>query len=306
MTYHSANEIVRHYKGRWAAGRGMCKCPAHQDRGPSLAVMQTRDGRVLVYCHAGCTQQAVIDALHRDGLWGEGALTTDPSYPGYLTTEHDGAATIEERKARDYAMAVWMAAKPAQGTPVEEYLRARGIRQRMSDELRFAPRLKHTMSGLEFRAMVARYTDARGFCGVQRTYLDRLEPKKAVVPDGKGSTYPIKLCKGPMGASAVRLRMPICETLGLAEGIETALSASQLYGFACWATLSANRLAKIEIPPGVRKVVIFGDAGTVGRKQAFAAADVYDERGLETDVVFPAAHFGAENDFNEVVKGEHP
>ena len=45
----------------------MCRCPAHEDRNPSLSVTQ-RDGQVLVNCHAGCTQEAVLEALAAQGL----------------------------------------------------------------------------------------------------------------------------------------------------------------------------------------------------------------------------------------------
>lgn len=42
----------------WAA-----RCPAHEDRTPSLSVREGRDGRVLVHCHAGCDVQAITTAL---------------------------------------------------------------------------------------------------------------------------------------------------------------------------------------------------------------------------------------------------
>ena len=48
----------------------MARCPAHEDREPSLAIRET-DGKVLVHCHAGCDQRAVVDALRRKGLWPE-------------------------------------------------------------------------------------------------------------------------------------------------------------------------------------------------------------------------------------------
>ncbi|MHB1157127.1 MAG: YfjI family protein [Phycisphaerales bacterium] len=46
------------------AGRGWSACcPAHDDHNPSLEVSEGDDGRALVKCHAGCTAQAVVDAL---------------------------------------------------------------------------------------------------------------------------------------------------------------------------------------------------------------------------------------------------
>ena len=63
----TAEEIVRALGGRWNLDSGMCRCPAHEDRNPSLSVKQ-RNGRVLVHCHAGCRQDAVLDALAVQGL----------------------------------------------------------------------------------------------------------------------------------------------------------------------------------------------------------------------------------------------
>ncbi|MFZ2874576.1 MAG: DUF3987 domain-containing protein [Phycisphaerales bacterium] len=46
------------------AGAGWCcKCPAHDDRNPSLSIHAGDDGRALVNCHAGCTVDAVCRAI---------------------------------------------------------------------------------------------------------------------------------------------------------------------------------------------------------------------------------------------------
>ena len=45
-------------------GKGwQSRCPAHDDRHPSLSIAEGDDGRALVNCHAGCTPQAVVEAL---------------------------------------------------------------------------------------------------------------------------------------------------------------------------------------------------------------------------------------------------
>ena len=41
----------------------VARCPAHEDRSPSLSVSKGRDGRALVHCHAGCTVDAICQAL---------------------------------------------------------------------------------------------------------------------------------------------------------------------------------------------------------------------------------------------------
>lgn len=47
----------------------MAYCPAHNDSNPSLSVANGSDGRILVHCHAGCPQDAVIQALKARELW---------------------------------------------------------------------------------------------------------------------------------------------------------------------------------------------------------------------------------------------
>jgi AAA domain len=51
-------------------GHGRTHCPAHQDSNPSLNV--TVEGeRILLRCHTGCTQEAVLSALTSKGLWAQ-------------------------------------------------------------------------------------------------------------------------------------------------------------------------------------------------------------------------------------------
>ncbi|OXE37498.1 MAG: hypothetical protein CGW95_01220 [Phenylobacterium zucineum] len=54
-----------------SAGGFVAPCPAHDDKTPSLSITDGKDGKVLVHCHAGCDQQAVIDALKGRKLWPE-------------------------------------------------------------------------------------------------------------------------------------------------------------------------------------------------------------------------------------------
>lgn len=49
----------------------MACCPAHEDNNPSLSIKDGVDGKVLVHCHAGCSQDRVIERLESLGLWYE-------------------------------------------------------------------------------------------------------------------------------------------------------------------------------------------------------------------------------------------
>lgn len=48
-------------RAQWVA-----RCPSHDDRGPSLSIAETADGRVLVHCFSGCSALAVLEALNLD------------------------------------------------------------------------------------------------------------------------------------------------------------------------------------------------------------------------------------------------
>ena len=39
------------------------KCPAHDDRSPSLSVSERDDGGALIHCHAGCEPEAIVEVL---------------------------------------------------------------------------------------------------------------------------------------------------------------------------------------------------------------------------------------------------
>jgi putative DNA primase/helicase len=68
---------------------------------------------------------------------------------------------------------------------------------------------------------------------------------------------------------AVRLMPPSGDTLGIAEGIETALSASVLDDVPVWAALNTSLLAKFEPPAGIERLLIYADRDEAG---LFAAA----------------------------------
>jgi hypothetical protein len=46
-----------------APGRWIARCPAHDDRSPSMAVRELDDGRILLHCFSGCSAEEVLDAV---------------------------------------------------------------------------------------------------------------------------------------------------------------------------------------------------------------------------------------------------
>jgi putative DNA primase/helicase len=53
---------------RLGAKGSSARCPAHEDKQASLSIGE-KDGKVLLKCHAGCSQAAVIEALQALEIW---------------------------------------------------------------------------------------------------------------------------------------------------------------------------------------------------------------------------------------------
>ena len=48
---------------RTRSGCWIARCPAHDDRRPSLSLRELQDGRVLLHCFSGCSVQGVMAAV---------------------------------------------------------------------------------------------------------------------------------------------------------------------------------------------------------------------------------------------------
>ena len=119
----NAERIARALGGRKAGAGWMARCPAHDDRKPSLSLRHGEDGKVLVRCHAGCEQAQVIAVLRSRGMW----QGSHPHRFDRLSIRPTNRApTIRDNDA----LAIWNDASSAQGTLVETYLGSRGLQYR--------------------------------------------------------------------------------------------------------------------------------------------------------------------------------
>lgn len=103
------------------AGKGWtCRCPAHDDRSPSLSIGVGDDGRALVNCHAGCATADVIGAIGLDlrDLMPDNADSrvrrTKPRASGFATAR----AAVEELERRHGARSALWTYTDAAGSPV--------------------------------------------------------------------------------------------------------------------------------------------------------------------------------------------
>ena len=59
-----AAELVKRLGGVWSVNGAMCRCPAHEDRTPSLSI-RVGAKALLFKCFAGCDTVDVIRAIRR-------------------------------------------------------------------------------------------------------------------------------------------------------------------------------------------------------------------------------------------------
>lgn len=65
----SAEDLAAALGGKREGTQFVACCPAHEDSTPSLTIRDGDDGRILVYCHGGCSNAAVINILKTMDLW---------------------------------------------------------------------------------------------------------------------------------------------------------------------------------------------------------------------------------------------
>src|SRR5437764_13477860 len=114
----NAAAIARALGGRKTGSAWMARCPAHEDREPSLSIDDSKSGKVLVRCHAGCDQRDVIAALRWRGIW-----QTQSQYDSQSLRKSDRLPPVEPRsdslKRSQAALAIWQASQPADESLVE-------------------------------------------------------------------------------------------------------------------------------------------------------------------------------------------
>jgi putative DNA primase/helicase len=209
-----------------------------------------------------------------------------------VATERSGC---DGAKRTEAALAIWEAAMPAGGTPVEMYLAARGIHLQLPTTLRFHHGLKHPSGGI-WPAMVALVTRGADdtLLAIHRTYLAR-------DGGGKAPVDPQKMMLDPCRGGAVRLGLP-GNVLMVGEGIETCIAAMRATGHPAWAALSTSGLRALDLPKDVRDVIVLADGDAPGEAAARDCAWRWKREGRRVRIARPPR----EMDFNDMLMGRAP
>lgn len=279
--HRAAAALVQRLGGTWRPEGAMCRCPAHDDRTPSLSVrVGTRS--LLFKCFAGCSAVEILCAIRHLDLTVPVSTHSGQGAAERITSGFDGAAR-----------ALWAGTMPLAGSQGAAYLAARKLPV-VSAELRFHRRTPLGRGRLvQFRpAVIAAVRHDRTLVAVQRLFL---APRG---PDIASDLSNPKRTLGRPGAGAVRL-FRAGPVLGLAEGIETALSAAILLDLPVWAVLGSERLSRIAIPSRVERLVLLPDNDAPGRRAERLARESYARSVTAIETIWPWA---GHNDWNDVLR----
>lgn len=185
---------------------------------------------------------------------------------------------------------------PLAGTPAERYLRKRGIwlDNLPKRGLRSHPGMRyiHGKQKVDYGVFPGMLAPVRALDGtlvaLHRTFLTEAGDK-APVPDAKKLTS----ARGDLHGTSIQL-FPVpedCTTMGLAEGIETALAAHAISRMPVWACVNAVLMEFVHVPPHVTRVVIWADLDASGRgmQAANVLADRLEKEGKTVEVYYPQA-----------------
>ncbi|WP_234029086.1 DUF7146 domain-containing protein [Aurantiacibacter spongiae] len=277
----TARRICESRGGKWSGTKGMARCPAHDDRTPSLGVSLGRQA-ILFHCFAGCDQQSVLAALAREGF------EAPVLFSGSATTNEPESTST--RKPSAVALRIWRDAQPLRASPAKAYLESRGILA-ASPALRFHPRTPLGPKGRArfLPAMIAAVSLDEGPIAIHRTFL-------STEASGKAAFEKPKRALGALGEAAVRLFAPASGKLGLAEGIESAMSAYALSGIPVWATLGNERFGLVSVPESVTELHLFVDHDAGGELAASRSLAAYARDGRTIQVREPTSH---DSDWND-------
>lgn len=269
------------------------QCPCPICGGKDRFRMDNKGGRGTWYCNQ-CGAGTGFDMVMKLRGWDFRMALAEIRKLVGIASQEPIKAGISENDARQMRRDLWrssVAIKP--GDAVDQYLKGRYVDQpTYPGALRLCYDCRYDNEN-SFTAMIAAVQDLDGTCvSLHRTWVK--DGYKAPVDT------PRKVMPGTIpNGSAVRLGVA-GETLGIAEGIETALAASDLFSLPVWAALNATMLREWEPPRGVQEVAIFGDndASFTGHRAVYTLANRLWVKKIRVTIHIPKE---VGQDWNDVV-----
>jgi CHC2-type zinc finger protein/Toprim domain-containing protein len=274
---------------------GKVCCPFHADGTPSCHIYADH-----FHCFGCGAHGNAIDWLMMvEGLDRAGAIQRIETWGAQCAPQRVAAPVRNKVDYTDAALRLWEEAKPIAGTLAEKYLAevrridVAALPTDVDEALRFHPRCP--FNGGQGPCLVALMRDAAtgAATGIHRT---------ALAADGS------KIDRRTLGRLGVLKLWPAGSQLVVGEGIETVLAAATRVSYRgaplrpAWATLAAGSLSKLQLVPGVERLIILVDHDLNGAGQAAANSLALRWRSAGRGVAkLTPSQPGA--DFNDIVKG---
>ncbi|EPF0313368.1 DUF7146 domain-containing protein [Enterobacter chuandaensis] len=271
-------------------GKGKFRCDDKDGRGTWICTCDTGDGWKLLTL----TQKKTIAELYAEvdqiigNVW-----------------ERSTSAPAKKRKTvdleRDAVLHHFSRMPGLKDTSAQSYLKSRGIYVLPSSDASRYCASQPLNGGGSYQAIWSLVTDSKAnLCYLHRTLLDgerkadvEVTKKQMALQDSSTLEF----------ASSVAIRLfPVASTLGIAEGIETALSCKQLYGVSTWSVINANFMAKFIAPAGVKHLIIFTDMDLHSATgHAAACACAHKNLLAKNDVQKVSVRWCDGGDFNDLL-----
>jgi putative DNA primase/helicase len=294
-----AEAIARALGGYKRSGKNhLCRCPIHADRSPSLSLADTNDNRLLVKCFAGCDGANVLRHLKAHGF----LESVTPEQPYMPRTEP--RRPVEPDVSRDWstkAESILQCRLPLKGSPAEKYLESRNCEVPECEALGFLPVINRPgfpRLCAQFPSFLAIITDVISAkpISLHFTFLTSNGAGKAPVEKHEQRHL---LAGHRKSGGVIRLVDDECVSngLGIAEGIETALSVMKGGWRPVWSCIDAGNLGSFPVLNGVECLTIFADNDPAGIKAAEQCAERWQAAGKEVRSVLPQTY---KTDWNDV------
>lgn len=283
----------KHFKGECplCGGVGKFRCDDKDGRGTWICNCDSGDGWKLLTL----TQKKTIAELYTEvdqiigNVWERSADVPQKQ-----------RKTVDQE--RDSVLRHFSVMPGLKNTPAQDYLKSRGIFVIPSSGASRYCANQPLNTGGTYQAIWSLVTDSQSNpCYLHRTLLDGgkkadvdVTKKQMVLQDSTMLEH----------ASSVAIRLfPVASTLGIAEGIETALSCKQLYSVNTWSVINANFMAKFIAPAGVDHLIIFTDMDPHSAT-GHAAATTCAHKNLlaKNDVRKVSVRWCDHGDFNDLLQ----
>lgn len=276
-----------HYKG---------ECPVCKARGKYR--VDDRDGQGTWICVCGSGDGMKLLTLTQSKSFSAISAEVDQlignNYQRINVPANSSAARQRQRVISKFSKLLDL-----RGTSAAGYLLQRGISRLPAEGIRFCDRQRH--AGRVYQALYALATDDKAeLCYLHQTLLDG--DRKADIDSAK-RLKSLQEDSYLDHARSVAIRMfPVSTTIGIAEGIETALSCYQVYGVNTWAVINSGFMKKFRVPAGVKHLIIFADMdkhSPTGHAAAFECA--HANLLAKNDLVKVSIRWPDNGDFNDML-----